>query len=231
MKKLLISLTILAIAATAAFVAVADDAAVYSANTIGVIKYTVPPAGGLICVSLPLEPMQGTETKWGDTSIADQLLPSSKVFFWTGSSWQGFTKSTSGKWTAAASNRVVQVGEAVFLQSPASQTDDHVIAFVGELPDDEELTYSINGDKNLVPRGVTAYPVSGKFGDSELAAKLPSSSKVFFWTGSSWQGFTKSTSGKWTAAAQNKEYEVGQGVFIEDAGASTIITNSIPYDL
>ena len=222
----------LALAALVASYAVADDDAVYSVNTVGVIKYTIPPEGGLTCVSLPLEPMgDSVETKWGDTTLAAQLLPGSSVYFWRGASWQSFTKSTSGKWTPAASNRVVQAGEAVFLQSPTTQTTDHVIAFVGELPTDDEMTYTINGEGNLVPRGVTPYPVGGKFGESKLAAELPNSSSVYFWNGTSWQGFTKSTSGKWTPAASNRVFTVGQGIFIEDAGASAIITNSIPYDL
>ncbi len=229
MKKTAIFLSILAIAATAAFVATADDA-VYSANTIGVIKYTVPAGGGLTCIALPLNPMSDAgEWVWKDTTLAEQLENDSIAYFWDGTAWQGSTKSRRG-WSGVGATKVLSPNEAVFIRSPANSSADQTIALVGELPEDDTLSFGVTGGNNLDTLGVTMYPVSTKFADSELATALDNDSIVYFWDGSAWQGSTKSRRG-WSGVGATWETAVGEGVFVRasnPSGATVDVTR--PFD-
>jgi hypothetical protein len=229
MKKLLISLTILAIAATAASVAVADDAAVYSANTIGVIKYQIP-AGGLTCIALPLNPMTDSgEWVFGETDVAKQLEPGSEVFFWTGTGWKDYTKDLEdGTWGKAARTRILAPGEAFFVRGYNTAQE---IALVGELPVENTIQYAVQGSDNLDVRGVTPYPVSGTFGTTSISSNLPPGSEVFFWTGNGWKDYTKDLEdGSWPKGARNREYAVGEGIFVRPYGNVTTIDNDRPFN-
>ena len=234
MKKILaISLALIALAAPA----FADDDAAYSVNTIGVIKYTVPPGGQMICVSMPLNPPpDATDNIWGKTSLATQLQPGSMVYFWddVGQGWTGYSKLGSGRWSAAASNRVMVPGEAIFLKSPATATVDHVVSYIGELSTDETSDLSLTAASTLNARGYSMYPVapaSGVFGDTYIATNVTAGSAVYFWDteGQGWSGYSRLGSGRWNAAASNHPVQVGDGIFIKDSGSSRIIEEPRPF--
>lgn len=117
-KALLVAISAVAVAAT---VALADDSA-KSVNAVGVVKYTIPAGGQLVCITLPLHPLETSdaEGRWifGETSIADQLAKGSTVYFWSGTGWDNFNKNAlTGKWTAAVTNRPVSIGEGIFVEA------------------------------------------------------------------------------------------------------------------
>ena len=238
MKKLLISLTILAVAATAALVAIADDA-VYSVNTVSVIKYTIPANGELTCVSLPLNPLDTSDDqgRWifGDTAFCDQLAVGSSVYFWTGTAWSKAQKrDVAGEilWTGGVTNRVIKTGEALFVKGPADGAAQ-VISMVGELPTDDSLSYTLTGSGNLDTRAVSLYPVEVTFGDTELAESLDVSSSVYFWTGTAWSKAQKrDVAGDilWTGGVTNRTVGIGEGVFVKSSGAASTITQERPFE-
>ena len=127
MKKALLTVAGVALVVGLSSVAVAEDTnGVYSANAVGVIKYTIPANGDLVCMTLPLHPMDTSDSEgrwvWGETSLAQQLPNQSKVCFWTNNSWATFTKNANGKWGADVTNRLIKVGEGVFVRSAASSS-------------------------------------------------------------------------------------------------------------
>lgn len=232
MKKTAIFLSILAIAATAAFVATADDA-VYSANTIGVIKYTIPAGGELTCISLPVDYMEGSDWTFADTPFADALPKGSSVYFWSGTGWDSSTKNVvSGKWLPAAPvQKAIKQGEGFFVQLPAN-SEAKEIAIVGELPMDGAVTNKITGGGNLDMTSATFYPVDVVFGETELADKLPKGSTVYFWSGTGWDSTTKNVvSGKWLPAAPlERKIGIGEAIFVEGKTATDVVVEC-PYDL
>ena len=227
----------LALAALVASYAVADDDAVYSVNTIGVVKYTIPPQGKMTCISVPLNtPPDVVSDTWGNTSIAAQLQPGSTVFFWneTNQTWSStFTKGEDGTWAARAANRVMRPGEAFFVKSPSTATEDHIVSYVGELNLDDTAEIALSGANNLNAIGCSRYPVGGKFGDTFLATNVTPGSSIYFWNNGNqtWGSvFTRSADGTWAARASNYVVNVGSGVFVKDAGEGHILEESRPFD-
>ena len=208
----------------------ADDAA-YSANAVGVVKYEIP-AGQLVCVALPLNPLETSDADqrwvWGETSLAQQLANGSDVYFWTGTGWKTYTKDIEdGIWPKGARTRVLEPGEAFFIRGISTQT----ISLLGELPTDETVPYSLTGNYALDVRGVTPYPVSGTFGTTSLSTNLPNGSDVYFWTGTGWKTYTKDIEdGIWPKGARNYEYDVGEGIFIRAYGAVNNVNNDRPFN-
>ena len=231
MKKTAIFLSILAIAATAASVAVADDAAVYSANTVSVIKYQIPGNGALTCISMPVNPMNNGVWVWGETELAKNLAPGSKVYFWSGTGWDTYTKNIDeGTWPRTARNYQLAPGEAFFVRSVDGGADQE-IAVVGELPVDETIPYDLQGSENLDVYGVSPYPVEGAFGTTSVASNLPPGSKVYFWSGTGWDTYTKNIDeGTWPRTARNYQFSIGEGIFIRPYGAYTNLLNARPFD-
>ncbi len=232
MKKTAIFLSILAIAATAASVALAQDAAVYSANTIGVIKYEIPAAGALTCVSLPVDSMND-EGDWtfGNTEFAKQLPVGSTVYFWNGTGWEPATKNALTKnWpTAVLTNKIAQ-GEGIFIKLPAS-AEAKEIAVVGELPVDAAVTNRITGNGHLDMTSATFYPVEIAFGDTQLATQLPVGSTVYFWNGTGWEPATKNALTKqWPAAVLTNKLAIGEAIFVKGKNAQDVV-ETCPYDL
>ena len=243
MKKVLFATIVAAAIAGAAFYAFADDNAAYSANAVGVIKYTIPANGGMKCISLPLHPFdtEPGDRSWlfGETAICDQLSVGSFVYFWTGTGWSPFEKKKGpgGKiqWTGGVTNRFIEPGEAFFVKSSTSDKEDKVVSLLGQLPTDESLSYKLSGNMNLDTRGVAMYPVAVTFGDTTLCSELSLGSLVYFWTGTGWSPSEKKKGpcGKiqWTSGATNRVVPVGEGIFIRSAGAADqTITMGIPFD-
>ena len=231
MKKILaVSLALIALAAPA----FAQDDAAYSVNTIGVIKYTIPPQGQMICISMPLNPSPDNPSNlWVKTSLAAQVQPGSKVFFWSTADqrWNGVASRANGTWPAAAANLVVQPGEAIFLQSPTTATVDHVVSFIGELSEEATESMTLSGGNAMDARGYSMYPVGGNFLSVAISTNVVPGSKIFFWDVGSqrWNGITRRANGTWPAGAANYVVNVGEGVFIQDAGSAREITEDRPF--
>jgi len=231
MKKILaVSLALIALAAPA----FAQDDAAYSVNTIGVIKYTVPPQGQMVCVAMPLNPSPDNPNNiWGKTSLATQVQPGSTVYFWNDQTqqWNPYTRMGSGRWNATASNRPMVPGEAIFLQSPASATSNHVVSFIGELSQEDTESMTVSGGSALNARSYSMYPVANKFGNVPLATNVTAGSTVYFWNTGTQQcePYTRMGSGRWNATASNHVVNVGDGMFIQDSGSAREITEARPF--
>jgi len=225
------------LSATAAW---ADETnAAYSANAVGVVKYTIPADGGLTCISFPLNPLETSDSEgrwvWGETSLCEELDVGSSVYFWSGTSWEKSQKRKVGdniRWSGGVTNRVVQNGEAVFVQGPTGG-ESKPVALLGELPTELTLEYKLTGSNNLDARAVSLYPVEVVFGDTELEETLPVSSSVYFWSGSSWEKYQKRQVGnniRWTGGVTNRVVNVGEGIFVMSTGAVATVTQSRPFE-
>lgn len=212
-----------------------DAAVAQSANAVGVVKYSIPPRGGLRCISLPLNPLDEVEWVFGETSLAEQLPKSSTVYFWNTNSlaWDNYTRaSRTGAWPADALSHVIARGEAFFVRSPADATEDIVISLLGELPVDAELTYDVTGNDNLDVRAVSMYPVEMPFSHTSLYTNLNKGSTVYFWNTNSlaWDNYTRaSRTGSWPSDLVTNRVNVGEGIFIRASGSAVSITNARPF--
>lgn len=221
----------LALAALVASYAVADDDAVYSVNTIGVIKYTIPAEGKLACISMPLDPPpDATSNVWSNCTLAEQLPRGSAVYFWDSENQQWLTCAKGGLgWTAALRNRELHPGEAIFVRQATTATDDLVVSMVGELNPDDTTTINLTGSGNLDVKGLSAYPISTTFTNTVFADALSRNSAVYFWDVDNQQWLTCAKSGLgWTAALRNRVVGVGEGVMVKEAGSVTEVTDRSP---
>lgn len=235
MKKALTILAGALIVSLLSSQALAQDAAeAKSVNAVGVVKYTIPANGGLACISLPLNPMDTTSTNgywvWGETSLAEQMDIGSYVYFWNGSGWAPYQKTKLRGWNNEAKTYEIAPGEAFFVQSAQGSSDASVVSLLGELPTEESMIYSVSGGNAVLEtRGVTFYPVSGKFGDTALADALPKESYVYFWTGTQWAPYQKTKLRGWNNEALNMETTVGEGVFVQSV-SDVEVTEERPFD-
>lgn len=246
MKKALLALIGAGVVASMASLAFADGDAAYSANAVGVVKYTIPANGQLVCVSLPLTPIgdprdDGSWT-WGDTSLANQLDPGSVVYFWKDNGWQSYTKNAitnalyPNGWSKLANQRVIQQGEAFFLRGVTSVTNDVTISLLGQLPTEEEYDYDVTGYQYLDPRGPTVYPVNVTFIDTALAEQLDPGDSVYFWVDGGWQKATRLTTTNalypngWARTVNSRSLGVGEGMFVQHMPTnSTVIVHERPF--
>jgi hypothetical protein len=245
MKKALLALMGAGVVAAVASLAVAQDStAANSANAVGVIKYTIPAGGELVCVSLPLSPVGDPRNdgswEWGATSLAEQLDTYSTVYFWMGDRWQDYTKLptnalyTNG-WARTTNMKQLKRGEAFFLRGVKTAVEDQTISLLGELPTDEEYDYDLTGGGNLDARGASVYPVGMSFGSTALADQLSTNDVVYFWLGDRWQDYTRLptnalyTNG-WSRTLNTRPVSVGEGMFIKRQGNEMSITHSRPFE-
>ena len=242
MKKALLAVIGAGVVASMASLAFADDDAAYSANAVGVVKYTIPANGGLACITLPLHPMETSDADpdtwvFGETGLPDQLDIGSVVYFWTGTGWASSKKDLVGgrvRWTSSGLTRTIKPGEAIFVRSSPTNQEDKVISLLGELPTEDELDYTISGSNNLDTRSVVMYPVEvPAFGTTTLASNLPVNSVVYFWTGTGWAASKKDLVGgkiRWSSSGATRSLGVGEGVFVRGVGDGFSVTNSRPFD-
>lgn len=229
MKKLAFALAISAAAIGATVALADDDASAKSVNAVGVVKYTIPGNSGLICVSLPMNPMDDTADGWVwvDTDVAKQLPIPTTVYFWDDFAWSASTKSRRG-WNGIGATKVVAPGEAFFIKG--GENDETVVSLLGELPVDEELSFEIRGGGNYDTRAASMYPVSEKFATSSMAESLPEGATVYFWDGLSWSASTKSRRG-WNGVGATHTNAIGEGIFIRvNAEGSRTVTMNRPFD-
>ena len=230
MKKLMWGLVGVALAAS---VVAASAQEVLSANTIGYIKKELPPAGKIICLTVPLFSMTEGSNVFGRTSFAQEAPNGSWVYFWNQGSqvWNGGIKSTKGVWSAAESNYVIKAGEGFFLKSPTNSVTTTEITIAGEVPALATQTRAIAGAATLGTVG-NPYPADLKFGASDLAKNAANGSWVYFWNESSqvWNGGMKSTKGVWAAAESNYVVKATEGFFLKTSNATSWVwTNAKPY--
>lgn len=205
-----------------------DTNAVYSANVVGVVKYTIPAGGAFACFSLPLNPMSsGGDWLWGDTQIAKDLPNGSQVYFWENNGWEPASKTKKYGWGEAAS-RSVSAGEAFFVQGPKT-AEAQTVSLLGELSMEatEPLTFTGNKAYDLVAGN--PYPVETTFVDSELAAGLDNGSTVFVWRNNAWIGYDKTKKYGWQDAA-GLTFAVGEGIFVKKAGDPATINVEAPFN-
>lgn len=227
MKKALLALIGAGVVASVASLAVAQDAAVAnSANAVGVLKYTIPANGELVCISFPMNCMDDVYVDgvlqpegswaWTNNSVSAQMPANSMAYFWDveRETWQSSTKGGRG-WNGVGAKKVLSPGEAFFLQGP-SGCEEFQVSLLGELPTDEVSYYAVRGGGNLDPRTVSMYPVEVAFTNSGVASNLVNNSQVFVWEGGTWQASTKGGRG-WNGVARSRTIKVGEGIFVKSA--------------
>ena len=227
MKK---TLWIAMVGALAASVVAASAQEVLSANAVGYIKKTVPPAGDLVAMSIPLDSMTETDIVFGRTSVAQEAPVGAIVSFWDEGAqvWIGGAKSGKG-WSPGQSNKVVVPGEGFFLKGAPTATEPFDVTITGEVPADPTLPRSIVGGNSLAILA-NPYPVDFKFGESDLAQQATVGSIVSFWdeTAQVWIGGSKSGKG-WSPGQSNKVVAAGESFFLREAGSTTSWNAAKPY--
>jgi hypothetical protein len=181
---------------------------VYSVNIVGYYGVTVP-ANSKTLVANQLD--NGTNDLAGLTTV----LPNKSVcYLWTGSSFQGITK-TAGSFSP---DPTVAPGTGFFILTPAT-AGTLTNTFVGQTLVSNSVALP---NSSLVLVGCMI-PFSGNMNDSGAntlnlgSALIPNKTIAYLWAGSSFTGITK-TSGSWPG---NPAIAVGQGYFLSSKGAST----------
>lgn len=212
-KKMLIAA---AVTLTACIVALAQSE-VLSQNAVGYVKKTVPENAGLAVVVHSLESMDSVNLIFTNTSIASELPRGSKAYFWETNKWGPSTKNTkNGLWDGSGVGKVLQPGEAFFIQTPSGSNAVQV-TIAGEVPDLSTMDVPIAASNNLTAAG-NPYPVSVIFTNTAIASNLPRTSKVYFWETNQWSPSTKgSKNGLWDGSGVGKILEPGEGFFVQNA--------------
>lgn len=139
--------------------------------------------------------------------IGDQLPTNAKVYLWdkVANTYIPSTKGFFG-WSP---DSTVNLGDSMWLQSPSAAE----VIFSGEV--------LIAGTNSVALDGLDAtgyyYPVETLFGDTDLAAQLPTNSKLYIWNGASYNPYTKGFFGWGTGA--NELIGPTTGFWVESAGA------------
>jgi N6-adenosine-specific RNA methylase IME4 len=229
MKK---TLWILMAGALAASVIAATAQEVLSQNAVGYIKKTLPAGGKLVMMSIPLDSMTEENIVFGRTSVAQEAVQNSTVYFWdtTLQTWSFGAKGIKG-WGSVQSNKVVAAGEAFFLKGPSTDPDRDV-TITGEVPAEATIPRTIPGGGALGTLG-NPYPVDFKFGESALANNASQNSTVYFWDEAlqTWSFGAKGIKG-WGTVQSNKVVAAGEGFFLKEIGtdpSKTTWTAAKPY--
>lgn len=231
LKQALLPLAALSLAALLASplasLAQSTNDAAYSANAVGVIRYTIPAKGVLTCITLPLEPMNATNLtwNWSETTLAQQMDRGSIAYFWTGAEWEPSTKQRSS-WSL---EKTVVPGQAVFVQGPNTATSNKVISLLGQLPVAPTNYLTLVGGGSLNMSAISTYPVNRQLSESAFS-DLPRGSIIYKWAeiDSQWQWVpTTKQRSSWST---DLEFEVGEGAFVELAGDGQILEESCPFN-
>ena len=231
MKK---TLWIAMVGALAASVVAASAQEVLSANAVGYIKKTVPAGGKIVAVSVPLDSMAEASNVFGRTSVAQEALAGSYVYFWNeaGQNWVGGPKRAGAlAWLPGQSNYVVKPGEGFFLKSPTNSVTPMDVTITGEVPSDVSRQKAIIGNNN---NSILAnpFPTDFKFGESDLAKNATAGSYVYFWNeaGQNWVGGPKRVGAlAWLPGQSNYTVKAGEGFFLKEASTVNIWTAAKPY--
>ena len=85
--------------------------------TEGTLSYALTGSSNLDTRAVSMYPVEVT---FGNTELEAALPVNSSIYFWSGTSWNTFQKRKVGnniRWTGGVTNRVVKVGEGVFVKS------------------------------------------------------------------------------------------------------------------
>lgn len=188
---------------------------VRNSNAVGYMKRTIP-AGRKQMLTVPFVNLEREDGsfRFGETQIAKDLPVESVVYFWDGEKqrWNGGIKSAFG-WEPAEANHVLQPGEGFGVLNPTIV--DVEVTIAGEVPSDLSLTRPFSGYNELSIMA-NPYPVDVKFGETELASRLPQGSMVLFWEPETqgWDWWMKGAKG-WSAYSANQLLECGEAFFIK----------------
>lgn len=214
MKKILISLASV-LAATAAF---AQTNTVLSKNAVGYERVDVGATGKFEFVRVDFRGIGGTTNTFYDY-VGAQMPANSSVYFWNSVSQKWDTATRTGKGWGTASNRLMVIGESMFLKNADASTTNLTLYLMGEVPD----TASIDRNVIVGGGGFTAasypYPVSQVWTNTDISKKLVANDSVYYWNpAAGWQTYTKT--GKGWGGATNFVVKPGQGLFIKKNSAN-----------
>lgn len=210
MKKILIGVASV-LAATAAF---AQTNQVLSKNAVGYEKIDIGPTGAFELVRVDFRGVGGTTNTFYDY-VGAQMPVNSSVYFWNVVSQKWDSVTRGGKGWGVASNRLMVIGESMFLKNAPASATNITVYMMGEVPD----TASVDQNGVVGGGGFTAasypYPVAQNWTNTDISKKLAANDSVYTWNaaGGSWQSFTKS--GKGWGAATGLVVRPGQGLFIK----------------
>ena len=200
MKKLALMVGIVACAA------VVSAQTVTSANIVGYAK--VQAVGGhLTLVALNFDT--------GGLTLDDLFgnLPSgSAVHLWDKSA--GIYRTSNLGRGGFSPNLVLQMGDACWIEAAGTGTNEIILS--GDVLMDETNTVAVSA--GIEGTGYF-YPVATRWGDTDLAAQLPSGSRFHVWNGTGYDSYTKGRGGWGTG--DNATIDVAQGFWVEAAAGFT----------
>jgi hypothetical protein len=189
----------------------ADTNAVTSANIVGLIRQDLP-SNKLVFVAFNMNTVGATTQTFGQ-AIGDQLPVGTWAYFWnsTSQTWDRNSRKTAAKggW-GVYSNRIVNVGEGIFLTTTTNFTAN----FLGEVPLAPTTTVPVVERLNALG---LSYPVDTPWTNSALSSGLPNGSSFSVWDiTNGWAKYTKFTSAKggWKLGT-NVIIRAGEACFVE----------------
>lgn len=200
----------------------ADTNAVTSVNIVGLIKTDLP-SNKLVFASVSMNAVGGTNQMFQPT-LGDQLPLGGSVYFWNVSSqrWDIATKKSKIGWSDN-SNRVVSVGQGIFILCPSTNL---TINMLGEVPLSPTSTVSMVQGLNAIGY---MYPVDMAWTNTPFYG-LPLASVLNVWnvTSQKWDIATKKSKIGWSDAS-NWVLRAGQGFFVT-VPAATNLYESRPFN-
>ena len=204
----------------------ADTNAVTSVNIVGLIKQDLP-SNKLVFVAFNMNAV-GSPTQTFGQAIGDQLPLGTWVYFWnsTSQTWDRNSRKipSKGGW-GSYSNRIVNVGEGIFLTTTTNFTAN----FLGEVPLAPTTTVAVVERLNALG---LSYPVDTPWTNSPLSSGLPNGSSFSIWNiTNGWTKFTKQivSKGGWRSGT-NVIIRAGEAFFIDTPiGYSTNLFEVRPF--
>ena len=203
-----------------------------SLNAVGLVRKALP-AGEFVALGLALdeEATTGEGTRFGEMSFAQKLPAGTIAYFWDVRTqmWEWREKDGLFGWGGLAERRVAP-GEGFLLKNETGA--DAELVMRGMMPGEATMGRALAGGKvrSLV---VNPYPVPRRFGEMDLAgaACAPLGTAVSFWDAGAqaWMTRVRDARGGW-GTYSNRVVEVGEGFFIQPAGAAGVAwAESRPY--
>ena len=168
------AVAVLAVLATLALPALAQTA-VYSANAVGFVKISVPPAGKFVLVGLNFEAVGGGDLTlmdlFGTNSLRAGTSPANadKVLLYNAEEQRyysyAFKKADSSfhevlpvnRWNGESANPAIRAGEGFWIQSAQNSTETNVVTLLGQVISAEEVEFSIVPGLQMLGSQFTAW--------------------------------------------------------------------------
>jgi len=196
----------------------AQSNTVYSQNMVGNIKVDLP-SNQFYFLSLNLNNVGGTNQAFGPM-LGDQLPTLSQAYFWNSSSqvwYQAQKKAVAKGGWGVDSNRVVSVGEGVFIKASSNMT----VYLMGEVPMAPTTTVVVINGLNAMGY---SYPVTTAWTNTALSQGLPTLSSLYVWNAiAGWVNYQKKAPAKggW-GAATNLVINPGDAFFVQSSVATNV---------